>query len=64
LVDKNAPRFTSKVKNGPQTIDLIVRLPPNIMENIVIKGTRDKYLSFKFLKKGFLGKAVLTESEI
>lgn len=64
MIDKKSPRFTAKVEDGFQkNIDVIIKIPPEIMEEI-IKGTDKRYLSFKLESKGWFSNSVVGQADL
>lgn len=64
MIDRKHPRFEANIVNGPQSkIEAIIKIPPEIMEDI-IKGSEKKYLSFALYSKGWFSESLVADGDV
>ena len=67
MIDRKHHRFEAKVQNGPQkdinVIVKIVKIDPNIMEDIII-GTEKRFINFVLVDKGWFSESIVAEADM
>lgn len=64
VVDRKNHRFEASVQNGHQKdIDIIVKIDPMIMEDI-IKGSEKRYVNFVLVSKGWFSEKIVGEGDL